>query len=156
MISRISQVKSIQSIISESSNAIVTILINWKKIVGGNSKIMMPSELKRGVLEIAVPNNIVLSTVSKFTDFIIGKTNAVLNQKIVKKLKFVVKPSCFSREKAPKNSNSSSVKNFSKEEIELKKKELVQKFNLDKDIAETAAEIELIVKTKQKSEVKNE
>ena len=119
--------------------------MNWKTIVGkSNARIMMPLELKQKTLEIALPNNMVLSIASKFASEIIKKANIYLENDGVGKLKFEIKPEFFKKSKIEK---TKAVKNFteiSKEEIDQKKQELMDKFGLDEKTAATAAEIELL------------
>lgn len=92
------QVKSLKSIFLDSQNKLLIILMNWSTIVGkGNSKIMMPLELRQKTLEIALPNNMVLSAVSKFSALIIKKANLCAGEKSVEKLKFVIEPSRFTK-----------------------------------------------------------
>ena len=76
------------------------ILMNWKAIVGkSNAGIMMPVELKQKTLEIAIPNNMVLSIASKFASEIIKKANLCLENEGVGKLKFEIKPEFFKKAK---------------------------------------------------------
>lgn len=142
---RFSQVKSIKTLVSDSHNNILIILMNWPNIVGkSNSRNMIPLELKQKTLTIAVPNNMVLSIASKFSSVIINKTNFCFETESVSKLKFEIKPEFFKKTKTEKKNASPCVPEISEEEIYQKKQELIAKFNLDENIAECAAKIELL------------
>ena len=142
---RFSQVKSLKTLVSDSRNNILIILMNWPNIVGkGNSKIMMPLELKQKTLEIALPNNMVLSIASKFASVIINKANLCLQNDGVGKLKFEIKPELFKKTKIGKTETDKKVPEISEEEIAQKKQELINKFGLQEKTAEVAAKIELL------------
>ena len=142
---RSSKVKSLKTLVSDSHNKFMIILMNWSDIVGkGNSGTMMPLELKLKTLEIAVPNNMVLSIASKFASLIIKKANLCLQNEGVSKLKFEIKPEFFKKAKGEKTKEVRKVPEISKEEIAQKKQELIDKFGLSEKTAETAAEIELL------------
>ena len=137
-------IKSLKTIVSDSQNKFMIILMNWSDIVGkSNSKIMMPLELKLKTLGIAIPNNIVLAAVSKFSELIIKKANLCAGEESVKKLKFVIEPSYFKKTKE-KTKAAPHLPEVSEEEILTKKQELMAKFGLEEKIAETAAKIELL------------
>ncbi|MBR6422973.1 DUF721 domain-containing protein [bacterium] len=119
--------------------------MNWPNIVGkGNSKNMMPVELKQKTLTIAVPNNMVLTIASKFVSVIINKANLCFETESVSKVKFEMKPEFFKKAKAEKKNAAPHVPEISEEEIYQKKQELIEKFNLNDNIAECAAKIELL------------
>jgi len=142
---RSSEVKSLKTLVSDSHNKLMIILMNWADIVGkSNSRNMMPLELKLKTLEIAVPNNMVLSIASKFAPLIIKKTNFCLQNESVSKLKFEIKPEFFKKAKGEKTKAAKKVPEISKEEIAQKKQELIDRFGLNEKTAETAAEIELL------------
>ena len=142
---RSSKVKSLQTLVVDSNNKFMIILMNWPNIVGkGNSKIMMPLELKQKTLEIALPNNMVLSIASKFASVIINKANLCLQNDGVGKLKFEIKPEFFKRKKVGKTGTDKKVPEISEEEIAQKKQELINKFGLQEKTAEVAAKIELL------------
>lgn len=142
---RFSQVKSLKTLVSDSHNNILIILMNWPNIVGkGNSKNMMPVELKQKTLTIAVPNNMVLTIASKFVSVIINKANLCFETESVSKVKFEMKPEFFKKAKAEKKNAAPHVPEISEEEIYQKKQELIEKFNLNDNIAECAAKIELL------------
>ena len=142
---RVSQVKSIKTIVSDSNNNILIILMNWQNIVGkGNAGIMMPVELKQKTLSIAIPNNMVLSIASKFASVIINKANLCFGYESVLKLKFVIEPAYFKKSKTEKTKASPYVPEISEEEICQKKQELIAKFALDEKTAGVAAKIELL------------
>ena len=142
---RFSQVKSLKTLVSDSKSNILIILMNWQNIVGkSNAKIMMPLELKQKTLDIALPNNMVLSVASKFASVIINKANLCFGYESVSKLKFEIKPEFFKKAKIEKKNAEPCVPEISEEEISQKKQELIKKFKLDKNIAECAAKIELI------------
>ena len=142
---RFSQVKSLKTLVSDSHNNILIILMNWPNIVGkGNSKNMMPVELKQKTLTIAVPNNMVLTIASKFVSVIINKANLCFETESVSKVKFEMKPEFFKKAKAEKKNAVPHVPEISEEDICQKKQELIEKFNLDDNIAECAAKIELL------------
>lgn len=138
------QVRSIRALVSDSHNKFMIILMNWSNIVGkGNSKIMMPLELKQKTLCIAVPNNIVLAATSKFSALIIKKADQCIGEESVEKLKFSIDPARFKKTKAEKTKTFSKTSKFDEEEIIQKKQELMHEFHLDENIAEYAAGIEL-------------
>ena len=138
-------VKSLKTLVSDSSSSILIILMNWQSIVGkSNARIMMPLEIRQKTLEIALPNNIVLSAVSKFSATIIKKANLCLGNENVGKLKFVIEPAYFKKTKIEKKKTDLHPNEISKEEIIQKKQELITKFGLNENIAECAAEIELL------------
>ena len=138
-------VKSIKAIISDSQNKFFVILMNWSGIVGkSNAKIMMPLELKQKTLEIALPNNMVLSATSKFSALIMKKANLCTGEDSVQKLKFVIAPAFFQKTKIEKTKEIYQETELSKEEIDKKKQELINKFGLNEKIAECAAKIELL------------
>jgi len=142
---RFSPVKSIKTLIYDLHNKFIIILMNWENIVGkSNSKTMMPVELKQKTLEIAVPNNMVLSVASKFTAVIVKKANLALQNEEVSRVKFEIKPEFFKKAKKGKTETVKNVPEVSKEEIAQKKQELIDKFGLSEKTAETAAEIELL------------
>lgn len=142
---RSSSVKPLKTLVFDSQNKFMIILMNWPNIVGkGNSKIMMPLELKQKTLEIALPNNMVLSIASKFASLIIKKTNLCLQNESVSKLKFEIKPEFFKKIKKVKTETAQKVQAISEEEIAQKKQELIDKFGLNEKTAERAAEIELL------------
>ena len=119
--------------------------MNWPDIVGkSNSKIMMPLELKQKTLEIAIPNNMVLSIASKFASVIINKANLCLQNNGVGKLKFEIKPEFFKKTRKEKTETAKKVLEISEEEIYQKKQELIDKFGLNEKTAEVAAKIELL------------
>ncbi|MBO4711891.1 DUF721 domain-containing protein [bacterium] len=142
---RFSQVKSLKTLVSDSKSNILIILMNWQNIVGSsNAKIMMPLELKQKTLEIALPNNMVLSVATKFASVIINKANICFGYDSVLKLKFVIEPAYFKKSKTEKTKASPRVPEISEDEINQKKQELISKFSLNEKIAETAAKIELL------------
>lgn len=142
---RFSQVKSLKTIVTDSNNNILIILMNWQNIVGkGNSRNMIPLELKQKTLTVAVPNNMVLSIASKFAPVIINKANLCFETESVSKLKFDMKPELFKKAKTEKKNVSARVPEISEEEICQKKQELIAKFSLNDNIAECAARIELL------------
>ena len=142
---RFSQVKSLKTLVADSNSCILIILMNWQNIVGkSNSRIMMPVELKQKTLEIAVPNNMVLSIASKFASEIIKKANLCFENENVGKLKFVIEPAYFKKSKAEKIQAEKPLPEISEEEITQKKQELIARFGLDENIAGIAAEIELL------------
>lgn len=142
---RFSQVKSLKTLVSDSKNNILIILMNWSSIVGnGNARIMMPLELKQKTLTVAVPNNMVLSVATKFASLIINKASICLGNESVLKLKFEIKPELFKKAKAEKTNADSHIPEISEEEIAQKKQELMNKFNLNEKTAEIAAKIELL------------
>ena len=142
---RFSQVKSLKTLISDLHNKYMIILMNWKAIVGkSNAGIMMPVELKQKTLEIAIPNNMVLSIASKFASEIIKKANLCLENEGVGKLKFEIKPEFFKKAKTERTKAVKNVTGISKEEIAQKKQELIDKFGLEENFAGIAAEIELL------------
>ena len=137
-------IKSLRTIVSDSQNKFMIILLNWSNIVGkGNSKIMMPLELKLKTLEIALPNNIVLAAASKFSPLIMKKANLCAGVDSVRKLKFVIDPAYFKKTKE-KTKAAPHAPEISEEEIVIKKQELMANFGLAEKIAETAAKIELL------------
>ena len=137
-------VKPLKTLLTDSKSNILIILMNWQSIVGkGNSKIMIPLELKQKTLCIAVPNNMVLSAVSKFSATIIKKANLCFENENVGKLKFVIEPAYFKKTKE-KTKAAPIVPEISEEEINQKKQELMAKFGLEEKIAGLAAEIELL------------
>lgn len=137
-------VKPLKSIVSDSQNKFMIILMNWSDIVGqGNSKIMMPLELKLKTLKIALPNNMVLAATSKFSAMIIKKADLCAGVDSVQKLKFVIEPAYFKKTKE-KTKAAPQIPEISEEEIILKKQELMAKFGLEEKIALTAAKIELL------------
>lgn len=137
-------VKPLKTLLTDSKSNILIILMNWQNIVGkGNSKIMIPLELKQKTLCIAVPNNMVLSAVSKFSVTIIKKANLCFENENVGKLKFVIEPAYFKKTKE-KTKAVPIVTEISEEEINQKKQELIAKFGLEEKIAGLAAEIELL------------
>ena len=142
---RFSQVKSLKTLVSDSRNNILIILMNWPYIVGnGNAKIMMPLELKQKTITIAVPNNMVLSVATKFASIIINKANICLGEDSVSKLKFEIKPELFKKTKTVKTNAVPHIPEISEEEIYQKKQELINKFDLNEKTAEIAAKIELL------------
>ncbi|MBO7126021.1 DUF721 domain-containing protein [bacterium] len=142
---RFSQVKSLKTLVLDSKSNILIILMNWQNIVGkSNSRNMMPVELKQKTLTIAVPNNMVLSVASKFSAVIINKTNHCFETECISKLKFEIKPEFFKKTKSEKKNDTPQVPEISEEEICQKKQELITRFNLNDNIAECAARIELL------------
>jgi len=142
---RFSQVKSLRALVSDSQNKFMIILMNWQDIVGkSNTKIMMPLELKQKTLEIAIPNNIVLAAAAKFAGLITKKANLCSGEETVQKLKFVIQPSFFKKKKCEPEKAPKQEPEISEEEIAQKKQELIEKFGLKENIAETAAKIELL------------
>ncbi len=138
-------VKSIGSIISDSQNKFFIILMNWSKIVGkSNAKMMMPVELKQKTLEIALPNNIVLAATSKFSPLITKKANLCAGEDSVQKLKFIIEPAYFKKEKTEKIKSDPQTIELTEEDIYQKKQELIDKFGLEESIAVIAAKIELL------------
>lgn len=138
-------VKSLKTLVTDSKNNMLIILMNWQNIVGkSNSRIMMPVELKQRTLEIALPNNMVLSVTAKFAPVIINKAKLCLGKDSVSKLKFEIKPEFFKKTKVEKKNTGTYTDEIPKGEITLKKQELMSKFGLDENIAERAAKIELL------------
>lgn len=137
-------VKSLKTIVLDSQNKFMIILMNWASIVGkSNARIMMPFELKQKTLSIALPNNMVLSAISKFSALIMDKANLCAGEKSVEKLKFTIEPSRFKKTKADKTKAEAQTTDISEEEILQKKQELMTNFALEGNIAEIAAKIEL-------------
>ncbi len=147
------QVKSIQTVISESPNKLLFAIMNWSEIVGkNNAEITIPIRLKQKILEIAVPNNIVLATVSKFSRLIIDRMNAKTGGENVLRLKFSIVPSLFNKtKKIEKKRVVQKTTDFPEEEISQKKLELMQKFGFDETTAENAANIEMFITKNKKS-----
>ena len=142
---RSSKVKSLKTLVIDSNNKFMIILMNWPNIVGkSNAKIIMTLELKQKTLQIALPNNMVLSIASKFASEIIKKANLCLQSESIGKLKFEIRPELFKKAKRGKSETVKTVPKISKEEIDQKKQELIDKFGLSVKLAETAAEIELL------------
>ena len=138
-------VRPLKTIAADSKTKILIILMNWQDIVGkGNSKIMMPLEIKQKTLDIAIPNNMVLSAAAKFSPVIIKKANTCFGKEVIEKLNFTILPAYFKKEKTEKKVDNTSVPEISEEEILQKKQELISKFALSENIAERAAKIELL------------
>jgi hypothetical protein len=142
---RFSQVKSLKTVVSDSQNKFMIILMNWQNIVGkSNVKLMIPLELKQKTLEIAIPNNIVLAAASKFAELIMKKANLCFREESVLKLKFAIQPSFFKKKRSESAKEETPVIELSEEEITQKKQELNKKFGFKGKIAECAAKIELL------------
>ena len=119
---RFSQVKSLKTLVSDSQNKFIIILMNWQNIVGkSNAKLMIPLELKQKTLEIAIPNNIVLAAASKFAELIMKKANLCFSEESVQKLKFAIQPSFFKKKKSESVKKEKPVIELSEEEINQKK-----------------------------------
>ena len=147
---RSSNIRSFKTLVSDSKNNMLIILMNWSDIVGkGNSGIMIPLQLKQKTLTIAIPNNMVLSVAAKFTPLIIKRANLCFEDENVKKLKFLIEPGLFKKPKtekatAEKTKTVKAAREISKEEIFQKKHELIERFGMGEAFSESAAKIELL------------
>ena len=151
---RKNQIKSIKELIWDSSSKFIKILLSWEEISGkSNAKIMMPVELKEKVLKVAVPNSIVLSAISKFEHPMMTRINSKFDEKSVVKIIFFIDPSKFKTKRSGTRQKTSKPVQFSHEEFLQKKQELIQKFHLNENMAEIAANIELIKEKKKTDSV---
>lgn len=140
-----SQVKSIKNLMWETSGIFLKILLIWEEVTGkSNSKLMIPTELKQKILKVAVPNNIVISAVSKFEQLMIKRINSNFDCETVVQIRFFIDPSQFKRKKSESKPKKDILSDFSQEEIVAKEFELMQEFGFDEKIAEIAANIELL------------
>lgn len=140
-----SDVKSIKNLMWETSGIFLKILLIWEEVTGkSNAKLMIPTELKQKILKVAVPNNIVISAVSKFERLMVKRINSKFDEETVLGVRFFIDPSQFKRKKSESKPRKDILSDFSQEEISQKKQELIQSFNLNGEMAEIAASIELL------------
>ena len=140
-----SDVKSIKNLMWETSGIFLKILLIWDEVTGkSNAKLMIPTELKQKILKVAVPNNIVISAVSKFERLMVKRINSKFDEETVLGIRFFIDPSQFKKKKVNFKQKKPLVTEFSQEEIVAKEFELIQKFGFDEKIAEIAANIELL------------
>ncbi|MBP5405533.1 DUF721 domain-containing protein [bacterium] len=129
----------------ETSGIFLKILLIWEEVTGkSNAKLMIPTELKQKILKVAVPNNIVISAVSKFERLMVKRINSKFDEETVLGVRFFIDPSQFKRKKSESKPRKDILSDFSQEEISQKKQELIQSFNLNGEMAEIAASIELL------------
>jgi hypothetical protein len=138
-------------IISETNNTLMTILLNWEKIAGKtNREIMIPFELRNKVLLVAVPNGMVAKTVVRFKEQMIGNINRQIRKNAVSEIKFFVDTARFGNVEIAEPAQTERKIEISKTDITKKTKEL-QKQGISEHLAETLAEIELLIEKRKNS-----
>ena len=140
----------ISQIIADTKNALFKILLNWEKIAGSSNRdIMIPFQLKSKVLSVAVPNGMVEKTASRFKEHIIENINRHIGKDSVTGIKFYIDTSKFTGVKKKEPEKAESREPVSKKEV-LKKAAEIEKTGIAGSLAQTLAEIELLLKRDQK------
>ncbi|HDT11626.1 MAG TPA: DUF721 domain-containing protein [bacterium] len=119
------------------------IVMNWSKIAGqSNRDIMMPLELRKGVLYIAVPNGMVAKAASRFKKKIIENITGIIGVSSLNDIKFKIEPALFKNKTKtpPVKTKKKTVKICDKKTAE--KKEQLLKLGISSDLAEIFAQIE--------------
>lgn len=138
-------------IISETKSTFLTILLNWEKIAGKtNREIMIPFELRNKVLLVAVPNGMVAKTVVRFKEQMISNINREIRKNVVSEIKFFVDTARFGNVEIPEPAQPVKKVELSKTDITKKTKEL-QKQGISENLAQTLAEIELLIEKRKNS-----
>lgn len=140
----------ISQIIADTKNALFKILLNWEKIAGSSNRdIMIPFQLKSKVLSVAVPNSMVEKTASRFKENIIENINRHIGKDSVTGIKFSIDTSKFTGVKKKESEKAEVREPVSKKEV-LKKAAEIEKTGIAGSLAQTLAEIELLLKRDQK------
>lgn len=145
--------KSVSQILGSEKNTILKLIINWTEIAGvSNRELMIPAEIKDGILMIAVPNGMVAKTFARFKYQLLSNLGRVIKNINVSDIKFIIDPSRF-KEKTDRTENQGSpVVELSEQEILEKKKEIESK-GITPSMAESMAKIELLWQKKKKNAV---
>jgi hypothetical protein len=140
----------ISQIIADSKNALFKILLNWEKIAGSSNRdIMIPFQLKSKVLSVAVPNSMVEKTASRFKEHIIDNINRHIGKDSVTGIKFSIDTSKFTGVKKKEPEKEEVREPVSKKEVSKKAAE-IEKTGVAGSLAQTLAEIELLLKRDRK------
>jgi hypothetical protein len=117
------------------------IVINWSRIAGpSNREIMMPVELKKGVLTIAVPNGMVIKAAARFKQKIIDNIIRITGFAGLTDIKFSIDPKYFKSTPEKKKIEKETIKICEEETAKIKEK--LVKEGISSQLAETFAQIE--------------
>jgi len=143
--------KKVSEIVTSSKRVLFNIILNWSEIVGNSNRdIMILFQIKNKVLSVAVPNGMVAKTVARLKGTVIEKINSLVRKKAILDISFVVSPSRFPDQ--IKRAQAASPQKISVPSAEIRKRAAEMKKNgLSDSLAETFAEIELLLKNKNNS-----
>lgn len=140
----------VSQILNSCRNNLLKLVINWSEIAGAsNREIMIPSEIQRHTLIIAVPNGMVAKTFVRFKPQLISNVNRFLNNNGISDIRFTVDASRFKKEEKKSEKKQEEIK-LSPEDIAMKRKELEAK-GISAELSESMAKIELIWQQKKQN-----
>lgn len=139
----------LSKILSGTKSDLFNIILNWEKITGvSNREIMIPGLLKNKILYVAVPNGMVAKTAVRFKHQITENINRCIGKNAVRDLVFTVDSSRFAGLEQKKPETEEKKPPISKKEC-AKKTENFEKQGISPSLAQTMAEIELLLKRDQ-------
>ena len=126
----------------------------WSSLVGrSNRKMMVPVELKKETLVVAVPNSMVKSIVYPTIPILLKKINAEGGRlETVSRITLRVRPDLFTRHKQPEKHASTPENTLSEEQIDFQTRELMRQRGFSEKVARALVVLRHIANTKHNTD----